>query len=343
MLTSSLPIARAARSLPEAGFPVDVLSEGGTFRGLSLQGAPMTYAVTPVLSGQIVMVGLASDPVAAKTLFYLERAAYFPMLMWLASLVVGFFVVEFLVSRHVKIIVGAMRRFGETRQSQMPLTLAAAPAELRAIGDAFETMTQQVVSDAAMLEEGLQQKNVLLREVHHRTKNNLQMISSIMSVHKGMYQTSGVTHVQLDELVADIVHQLQALTPGARATQIDLSCPPVLLQHDEAVPFSLLVTEALTNAIKYATATGDGRRYVTIVLNVLNETSAELVIENTFDLADSSIQTVDSTGFGSQLMGAFATQLNAKINITKEEGIYRFVLRFALFAPTPEDHVPTPE
>lgn len=75
-----------------------------------------------------------------------------------------------------------MRGFAQNRRTQMPKSFAYAPTELRDVGDAYVTLTDAVVRDEAKLEDALYQKNILLREVHHRVKNNLQLIASILAM-----------------------------------------------------------------------------------------------------------------------------------------------------------------
>lgn len=362
VLTSSLPIERAGLALPSAGIPKRFMTEGGTFQAMSGDGTNTIYAISPVVSDEIVMVGLWSEDDIGSSLFYLEQAALFPLLMWLASLVVGFLVVEFFVNRHVKSLVGAMRRFAADRQTGMPASFAAAPIELRDMGDAYVEMTETLVRDEATLEDAVHQKNILLREVHHRTKNNLQLISSIMSmqlrrvatdeakeiirglqdrvlalatIHKGLYQTSGLASIKLDELLRDIVRQMQGLTPYARTTDIKITSDPVTLLPDQAVPLSLLVTEALTNAFKYVSAPAGRSPHLAIRLTDQGGDRVCLQIMNTFDAGYvAEAKSTQSTGLGSQLMTAFATQLGADMQAEVADGLYTLNIAFSIAKPS---------
>ena len=358
VLTSSLSIEEAVRALPQAGIPQRILTDGGTFQAISASGTDTIYAVAPVVSDEIVMVGLLSEEDVEGQLFYLQQAALFPVLMWLASLVVGFLVFEFFVSRHIKTLVGAMQRFATDRRTGMPASFAAAPVELRDVGDAYVEMTETVVRDEASLEDALYQKSILLREVHHRTKNNLQLISSIMSmqmrradtveakeiirglqdrvlalatIHKGLYQTSGLASIRLDELLRDIVRQMQSLNRDTRMTEVVIKADPVTLLPDQAVPFSLLVTEALTNSFKYISTSGDRAPFLEIRLTDLGDSRVRLVISNSKNPAHvAEVKSTQSSGLGSQLMSAFTTQLGAEMDVEETETSYSFGLTFAV-------------
>lgn len=366
VLTSSLPVEAAMGLLPSYGVPRRYLEDGGTFTATSDRGAETIYAVSPVVAGEISMVGIWAD--AEASLFYLDRAALFPLVMWLASLVVGWFVVDFLVTRHVTSLGGAMRGFAANRRTQMPRSFASAPTELRDVGDAYVTLTDAVVRDEAALEDALYQKNILLREVHHRVKNNLQLIASIMAmqmrrttsaevkevmaglqdrvlslatIHKSLYQTSGLAAVRLDELLADIVAQMQGLSQATEAVTLETAYDPVSLLPDQAVPLSLLVTEALTNALKYMAAPAGETRWLKIALRDLGDQTVAVTIENSKGGADSGAGAAESTGLGAQLMTAFATQLAAEMTVDETPDRYRLTLTFAA-APLPEEDFTLP-
>lgn len=366
VLTSSLPVDDARAMLPSYGLPRRYIVEGGTFTAQSDNGVETIYAVSPVVENEISMVGMWASEEANAPLFYLERAAFFPLLMWLASLIVGWFVVDFLVTRHVASLGGAMRGFAKNRRTEMPKSFAYAPTELRDVGDAYLTLTDAVVRDEARLEDALYQKNILLREVHHRVKNNLQLIASIMAmqmrrtkseevkevmmglqdrvlslatIHKSLYQTSGLAAIRLDELLSDIVDQMHSLSQSTEPVVVEAEYDPVSLLPDQAVPFSLLVAEALTNSHKYISADPGKPRKLKITLRDLGDHRVSLVIENSRGGADYERSDPHSTGLGAQLMTAFATQLGTEMKVDATPNYYRLSMEFAA-APLPDEDLP---
>lgn len=356
ILTSSVPIGTAETYLPPRGLPSEILADGGTYKGLSARGQRTFYAVQPIVAGEINMVGLWSKAEADEAVFYLQGAALFPLLMWVASLLVGWFAVDFLVTRHVKSLGRAMRRFAANRSTQLPRSFSNAPIELRDMGEAYLGLTEGVVRDEASLEDALYQKNILLREVHHRVKNNLQLIASIMSmqmrrtespevkevmarlqdrvltlatIHKSLYQTSGLASIRLDELMKDIVDQLLSLARESEDVQIETEFDKVSLLPDQAVPFSLLVTEALTNAFKYITADEGQAPLIKIKMRDLGDHRVSLMIENSRGGADYARTDPHSTGLGAQLMTAFASQLGTQMIVDATDKHYRLTFEFA--------------
>ncbi|MEL6572558.1 MAG: sensor histidine kinase [Pseudomonadota bacterium] len=368
ILTTSLPVEEAQALLPSYGLPQRFLDSGGSFSATSDNGDATIYAVSPVVQGEISMVGIWADQDASASIFYLQRAAFFPLVMWLASLVVGWFVVDFLVTRHVTSLGFAMRGFAKNRRTELPPSFNAAPVELRDFGDAYITLTDAVVRDEAKLEDALYQKNILLREVHHRVKNNLQLIASIMAmqmrrtqsdevkevmaglqdrvlslatIHKSLYQTSGLAAIRLDELLSDIVEQMQGLSQHAKSVVLETDYDPVSLLPDQAVPFSLLVTEALTNAHKYISAAPGAPLRLKIALKDQGEQRVGLMIENSRGGPGYKKSDPHSTGLGAQLMTAFATQLGSEMEVEATPAFYRLSLSFTA-APLPAEDLPVP-
>jgi two-component sensor histidine kinase len=128
------------------------------------------------------------------------------------------------------------------------------------------------------VEQALADNRVLFQEVHHRVKNNLQVISSLIRlqtdrlpeelrplmeqtaarvraiamVHEQIYTTAqSPSVVQLDKFLAQLLEQVDAsLMAGSRA-KLSADMEPVTVSLDRAVPVALLATEAITNAIKH--------------------------------------------------------------------------------------------
>ena len=130
------------------------------------------------------------------------------------------------------------------------------------------------------LRASLAEKEVLLKEIHHRVKNNLQIIASLLTcsrnlsrmpdgkrmlsgmntrvrsiaaIHELLYAASDFSRIEFSGYVNNLVRDVVGLY-GRRATQVHVSieADPILLQITEAVPCGLIVNELLTNALKHA-------------------------------------------------------------------------------------------
>ncbi len=356
LLTSNIDLDAAKLELPDEGsIEQFVGTAGGTFRGRSVNGRAMTYAVVPVEPNELYLMS-SFLPNAEAISWRSSLSPYLPtLLMWLVGLMASGVATEILVTRHIRTLNRSMGSFarGDRRLDEIELTNA--PRELEELATAYLAMTEGITRGEAELEDSLHQKEVLLREVHHRVKNNLQLISSIMNiqirsaksgeakellknlqerimslatVHRGLYQTSGLADVRARELIPDIVRQIMSLSsnpekPFETVNDID----DLRIVPDQAVPLSLLLAEALTNAIKHAGATRDRPGHLSVRLKRSGGSGAVLEVINTqHDMADGAQPAVVAeTGIGSQLIMAFVQQLNGAL-FTGNEG-ENFVLR----------------
>ncbi len=354
VLTSTDGSAFAPEALPQGRNLSDLATqnEEASFTARTDDGEERLYAVVPVVKGRLFTLGslpvresMRLGPVSIFTPFFLAA------LMWGVSLVVAWLAAEQIVTRYIRRLGRAIRAFASGSRVVGDLDMDGAPAELEEVGQAFLRMTDTILYDEAELEDTVHQREVLLREVHHRVKNNLQLIASIMNmqmrrakspetkalmkglqdrvmslatVHKELYQTSGLTDVRADELLTDLVRQIVGMASGPGHTfRIKTDFAPVPLAPDQAVPLSLLLTEGLTNALKYAVPDpGETTPRVELRFVVQDSGQAILSIENT--APEVPPVPAEGTGLGSQLVTAFASQLGGEVRSEVRDS--RFVL-----------------
>jgi two-component sensor histidine kinase len=341
-----------------------------TFRDTVASGERRTFAVMAIVPGQLYVLGSWPATVTANSAFVSFLPLWvFPLAMWLASMLVAFLAAEHQVLRHVRALRQSIIAFAGGSRLVAPPDLSAAPNELRDVGVAYEQMMSSVLHDAAAMENSVRQKEVLLREVHHRVKNNLQLIASIMNmqirksvnpearvllknlhervmslatVHRELYQTSGLTEVRADELLESIVAQVLRMGASSdRVVKTKTAFDPIRLTPDQAVPLSLILTEALTNALKHGSMQSSVEAVLSISLHQISVDTARLVISNSLPNAgDMRLpNSLESTGLGQQLLAAFASQLMGKLRVGSADGYYCVNLEFPLreMAPTEPD------
>ncbi len=326
------------------------------FQDVSSDGISHTYSVVPLVQGDFYLMG-SWNTERPQLLERLGVQAYLaPVMMWVVGLIVAAWAAEWMVTRHLRDLRRSITRFagGDRRQLQT-LKLAGAPVEFREIGEAYLGMTEAIMMGEAKLEDSLHQKEVLLREVHHRVKNNLQLIASIMNmqirkaispearvllkglqdrvmslatIHRGLYQTSGLVDVRADELLGDIARQIVSMSSGqGHRFDLALDMDDLRLTPDQAVPLSLLLTEAVTNAMKYSgTAPGNTSR-IEVALKGDGGNVARLYIVNSIGPKGGTVLG-ESTGLGAQLLTAFAQQLGGTLQHRSEDGYYHLEVSF---------------
>jgi len=359
ILTAPGSPSEAEHLLPQLAGGAEITTQPVSFSAKDRDGVERLYALVPVVTGELY--ALSSWPADRATgSVYLTSPALFPLLMWLASFVVAWVAASLFVTRPVLRLRTAMRGFAETRRTPLGKSFDAAPRELRDVADTFMGMTDGILRDEAKIEDAMRQKDILLREVHHRVKNNLQLIASIMSlqirqtrseevkpilqslrdrvnslatIHRSLYQTTGQADIRMDEHLGEIVKQVVAMG-AARQSAVNLTTDLVAirLNPDQAVPLSLFVTEAITNALKYIGSSTKNPASLHVLLtaarNDAGEDTAELTVTNTITTKSAIADAASSSGLGSQLMEAFAQQLFGTFTATRETDQFRVHMTF---------------
>jgi len=203
-------------------------------------------------------------------------------------------------------------------------------------------LTERKQAEQAQL-AALAEKTVLLREIHHRVKNNLQIISSLLRlqsdqieaagaktvlldmqnrihsmalIHEHLYSSENLGEVDLSAYLQSLCLQLfHALVPTPEIIHLHLNLAHVRLGIDQAIPCGILVNELVTNALKHAFPGGRGGD-VWIELQALTETPGWRlrVADNGVGLpADFDFDQLPS--MGAMLASALIGQLNGRLEI----------------------------
>ena len=327
------------------------------FRSTNPTGTTQTYAVVPLVAGQLYLMATWQHIDLPFFQRYADAPYLYPVLMWALSFIVAGLAAERLVNRHIRVLSQSIVNFSKGNRRLEDLDLSAAPGELRDLGVAYLAMTETITKGEADLEDIVRQKDVLLREVHHRVKNNLQLISSIMNIqirhaqsaeaktflkslqdrvmslatiHRSLYQTKGLDEVPAKDLLPDILRQILAMSSGAeRPFDVKTDIDDIALMPDQAVPLSLLVTEALTNTIKHSGATRSAPGMIRLSLKRSDRSAVVLEIVNSF--ADMVPGPGDvHSGIGTKLITAFAQQLGGQLLTTVDGPNFRLTLTWNL-------------
>ncbi|GLS85237.1 histidine kinase [Cypionkella aquatica] len=339
VLTSSVGLAAAPFSLPaNASLKQLAATEAHTFLGRSVQGERRIFSVVKMADG-LFLLGSWGQPGGFTVLGQDISPYVFPVLMWLVAMVVALLGAESLVARHMRLLGGAMTAFAGGNRKRMVLDLARSPAEIREIGRCYDILTETILHDEAELENMLRQKEILLREVHHRTGNSLQLIASIMrihmrqekspavraileglhnrvmalaTVHTGLYETAGQKDVRMDALFSGVIRQISGIAnQSKKKLDITTDFEPIQLIPDQAVPLALLLTELLAGMA----ASDEQAGRIEVSLRVLaDEQKARLQIKGPAVLGATAVDHQTSTTIGAQLVRGFAQQIGGAVS-----------------------------
>lgn len=353
-----MPAGRPLRSL--------VSNRQYSFTGLAENGQERLFAVVPIIPG--VVHALGSRPREALAWSQVSPVV-FPVLMLLVGLVVAFGAVNALVIRHIHRLKRNLAEFAVSRRI-VPLSTGGGMAqELAEIDEAWTDLANRLLHDEAELQDIVHEKNVLLKEVHHRVKNNLQLIASIVnlkirrtsspearrtlkevqmrvmsiaSVHRALYSGPTTGQVRADDLLRSVIDStIAAGSTNDPSIRIHQSFAPVLLYPDQAVPLLLLAAEAVTNALKYMGRLDNGRAALDVELTVTGPEEAQLRVVNTCGTPLWPAEQVVGSGLGRSLIAGFATQIGGSIQTEISETCYDFRLIFAAAPFNPDTSHPS--
>ncbi|MHA6288178.1 sensor histidine kinase [Maricaulis sp. CAU 1757] len=276
-----------------------------------------------------------------------------PSLMWLLALLCVGLAIDFFVLRWLSYLQRFARLYGAGRLELVPLRAHRAPSEVRELADTMSSMAAALDERTDELETVAEQRGALLKEIHHRVKNNLQVIISLLNiqagrlqdtqaravlteargrinalalVHRTLYEADDLRVVDMKPFLETLVTQLEA---ASRHGEVDVAVTTeavsVELDPDLAIPAALFVTEAITNAYKHAfNAKSDDARLVVRLYRQSPDTIALEVEDNGHGLGENM-----KSGTGSSLMDAFARQLEGEaVRETNEMGGVTIRLEF---------------
>jgi len=200
----------------------------------------------------------------------------------------------------------------------------------------------------------LKEKEVLLKEIHHRVKNNLQVISSLLNlqanqirdretaqvfrdsqsrvkamslVHERLYQSSDLARIDFAGYVEDVTrHLLRSYQSGPRGVRLKVDVDPVSFNIDTAIPCALIINELVSNSLKYAFPNGkDGE--INIRLNQTETEDLNLCISDNGIGFPANVSWEKTDSLGLQLVRSLTDQLNGSIKCQLDRGA-QFDIRF---------------
>ena len=277
-----------------------------------------------------------------------------PLLIWLLAIGAGWFAVEVFVARPLSSLEAAARGFARGEDVSDPPALLSAPAEIRSLRRTLAAMAKTLRGREQRLVEALAEERALLREVHHRVKNNLQMVASLLNIqaraardeseawglarahdrvqllavaHQRIYSSGELRLVRIDDLAAEVARQLLQ-SRGAAAKEINLAMDLSSARAgvDRAVPLSFLIGEGISFALDALSDSGPVT--LSLMLHQDEDGTTRFAID-----ADIDATRARTVGAGARLIDAFARQLGATIGRDPA----RPYMLWAVVPPEPKD------
>lgn len=336
--------------LPDEAYLKKVAAGGAlTFDATGSDGVQRYYAVHPIAAGSLyILLGQPTRTLIAPLQRDLAIQIATLSLVVLGGLTAALIGSQFLVTRWIGRLTEEARTItlGEAPE---PYNFSGAPTEIRELNDTLMTMAARIKAREAELNESLVQKQMMLREIHHRVKNNLQTVTSLLNlyariprgeaikqafadvqtrintlalVHRHLYESQDLREIDLAPFMSNLVRLIQdGSGVPTRRVRLKVDIPPITLSGDRAVPLALLTTEILTNAFKHAFP--DHRAG-----NILVQMHAEPEGKAVLTITDDGVGTVEPQGvigstvgtMGQNLIGAFTRQLGGSLTASGPPG-----------------------
>ena len=221
--------------------------------------------------------------------------------------------------------------------------------EMASVAANVGEMAAAIASREQELKAGLEQRDHMLREIHHRVKNNLQMISSLLNLqageirsprirrffgdaqnrvltlsilHRHLYERSSWSLVDFQQFISDLVRQISVARPGIErpTPRYQIRAPIMAVGPDTAIPVGLIVTEAVGRALNHDFS-GVAVPEIRIEAVEKEDGEAELVIEdNGVETSRAVVGNGARGSFGLTLMSGLAMQLGGEAKISSREG-----------------------
>jgi two-component sensor histidine kinase len=254
--------------LGDGRLPLETLASTGPLERRQRMQATLGFA------GLALEMTVRGAPISSPLLL----AMVLPLMMWAAAASIAWLVVDRLLVAPLRRLRTSIARYvpGEEIDTGSTRTLPA--QEIRELGDTFRTLSRTVAAHETGLAEGLVRQTKLTREVHHRVKNNLQVISSLINFHARSARSADVVRayasiqrrvdalavvhryhfaeleenrgLSLRSVIGELASNIRATAPDESADlSVTLDIEPYLASQDTAVAIAFIVTEIVELAM----------------------------------------------------------------------------------------------
>jgi len=351
----SLITSDNARDSLQAGLPGNVSVHEQMLAGVQTfiaRGQDRTwrlYAASPMLERRMfVLLGTplfsALGPLALQVLW----GVLLPLLMWALAVGVVWFGLDRLVVRWIVYLDRIASIYAAGRHGVRPIRSTLAPDEIRSLGATFSRMADLIAARETQLRESLSQKEMLVREIHHRVKNNLQLVMSLLNLHgrhiqdprarqafaearghinalailhRRLYESENLQELDLRWFLEDLCAELRrGGLNGPCRVELTVQVPDEVVGSDIAVPLGLLVTEAITNAYKHAFHGMEHGR-IDVIVERETPTTLKLTVRDNGRGMQLEPGEAEHVGLGRSLIDAFVRQLQGELRIGSDDGM----------------------
>lgn len=214
------------------------------------------------------------------------------------------------------------------------------------VNEQLNTLNENLAQKNAQLDKRNVENELLLREIHHRVKNNLEIVSGLLSlqaaqldhpsaqavmlssqnrvqsmgiIHQKLYQKNNLAAIEMKDYFQNLSESILDSFNETNRIKVHCNMEPIELDVDTAVPIGLIANELLTNALKYAFVE-EVKGEIQISLTATGVTNELLFQVRDNGVGKPSNGSSKGTGFGTELVNLLVQQLNGRLSIESQQG-----------------------
>ena len=298
------------------------------------RGEPRRIATTFAEDlGVYITVGREVD-MSGRGMLNEDTAVLLPILAWVIGFSLIWLGTQSMLITPLDRMRTAAREYAAGHMGGRVTLSDSAAGEVRGLAQTFNRMAGQLEDRDARIADNLDEKDTLLREIHHRVKNNLQIIISLLNmqerkldteeavsaiietrsrinaiavVHRGLYESADLRSIDLEVFMSRLLPSLaDSLGLDERGITLSHRVSALKVSADSAIPLALFVVEALGNAVEHGLQRGGS-------VDVGVHTDGEELVLCVRDTGCGVGNPADMKGVGTRLMQGFARQLGAEL------------------------------
>jgi two-component sensor histidine kinase len=271
-------------------------------------------------------------------------------------------VVPILQGEHLWGLLCAYHCSGPRHWRQFEVDLLKQLATHMAIAIQQSELYYQVQSELAerkraeeQLKVSLKEKEALLKEIHHRVKNNLQVVSSVLRlqsdyikdervlalfsdsqnrirsmalIHEKLYQSKDLLRIDFGEYIRDLTSNLlRSYAASSQAVTLRISADDIWLNIDTAIPCGLIINELISNSLKHAFPIGREDNEIHIIIRSTDDNKYALTVSDNGIGLPVNLDFRNTASFGLELVGIFTEQIEGAIELDRSNGA-KFTITF---------------
>jgi two-component sensor histidine kinase len=278
-----------------------------------------------------------------------------PIALLLVVLTTIWFLSNRLISAPVTSLIRTARAYSRGDLTVRPVADSAG-GELKELSSTFAEMADRIAMRESELQDAITRRELMLREIHHRVKNNLQIVISLINlqsksvaipaaqeafteiqtrmralalVHRYLYESDDLQSVNIGSFVTELCSSLQlayGISPARVLLHVEADA--IWDVSDRAIPLALFMTETISNALRHAFPAGQPG-HIQVLLKALGDGRASFTVEDDgIGIGSEALPIEDGifrseqpfTGLGLSLTKAFARQIDGELTISPPPG-----------------------